>query len=124
MPKQKARKSLFSVLSLRLKTSGMKGCVLRGKGWLFQEVRIPKNVDIFVYQMMHRGMRHEEVQKLHVDNLHVFKADSARHSSQRNTETLRRRFCVKDASRTEINCRENDMAYENISTIICYSPLL
>ena len=24
------------------------------------------------YEMMHRGMRHEEVQKLHVDDLHVF----------------------------------------------------
>ena len=44
MPKRKARKSLFSVLSLKLKTNGMKGCVLRGKGWPFQEVRIPKNV--------------------------------------------------------------------------------
>ena len=40
------------VLSLRLKTNGKKGCVLRGNGWLFQEVRIPKNVDIFVYEMM------------------------------------------------------------------------
>ena len=61
------------VLRLRLKTNGMKGCVLRRKGWLFQEVRIPKNVDIFVYEMMHRGMRHEEVQKLHFDDLHVFR---------------------------------------------------
>ena len=25
------------------------------------------------YEMMHRGMRHEEVQKLHVADLHVFK---------------------------------------------------
>ena len=40
------------VWSLRLKTNGMKGCVLRRKGWLFQEVRIPKNVDIFVCDMM------------------------------------------------------------------------
>ena len=61
MPKRKAKKSLFSsgdarrkaaVFSLRLKTNGVKGCVLRGKGWLFQGVRIPKNVDIFVYEMM------------------------------------------------------------------------
>ena len=53
MPKRKARKSLFSsddarrkrrVLSLRLKTNGVNGCVLRGKGWLFQELRILKNV--------------------------------------------------------------------------------
>ena len=36
-----------------LSFSGMKGCVLRGKGWLFPEVRIPKNVDIFVYDMQH-----------------------------------------------------------------------
>ena len=50
-----------------------RSCVLRGKRWLFQEVRIPKNVDIFVYEIMHRGMRHEEVQKLHVDDLHVFR---------------------------------------------------
>ena len=41
-----------SVLSLRLKTNGVKGCVLREKGWLFQGVRIPKNIDIFVYDMM------------------------------------------------------------------------
>ena len=73
MPKRKARRSLFSVLTLRLKTNWMKGCVLRGKGCLFQEVRIPKNVDIFVYEMMYRGMRHEEVQKLHVDDLYVFR---------------------------------------------------
>ena len=26
----------------------------------------------FLYEMMHRGMRHEEVQKLHVDDLQVF----------------------------------------------------
>ena len=61
MPKRKARKSLFSsddsgrkrrVFSLRLYTNGVKGCVLRRKGWLFQEIRIPKNVDIFVYDMM------------------------------------------------------------------------
>ena len=69
MPKLKARKSRFSSddarkkaagVSLRLKTNGIKGCVLRGKGWQFQEVRIPKNVDIFVYEIMHRGMRHED----------------------------------------------------------------
>ena len=24
------------------------------------------------YEIMHRGMRHEEVRKLHVDDLHVF----------------------------------------------------
>ena len=63
-PKQKARKSCFYPTMhggkrLVLSLSSMKGCVLRGKGWLFQEVRIPKNVDIFVYKMMHRGMRHE-----------------------------------------------------------------
>ena len=61
MPMRKARKSVFSsddagkkrrVFSLRLKTNGVKGCALRGKGWLFQEVRIPKNVDIFVYDVM------------------------------------------------------------------------
>ena len=61
MPKRKARKSVFSsddagrkrrVFSSRLQTNGVKGCVLREKGWLFQEVRIPKNVDIFVYNMM------------------------------------------------------------------------
>ena len=62
MPKRKARKSLFSsddarrnkrrVLSMRLEMNGMKGCVLRGKGWLFQVVRIPKNIDVFVYDMM------------------------------------------------------------------------
>ena len=40
------------VLSMRLKTNGVKGCVLQGKGWLFQEDGIPKNVDIFVYEMM------------------------------------------------------------------------
>ena len=34
--------------------------------------QVPKNVYIFVNEMMHRGMRHEEVQKLHVDDLHVF----------------------------------------------------
>ena len=44
MPKRKARKSQFSVLALKLKTNGMKGCVPRGKGWLFQELTIPKNV--------------------------------------------------------------------------------
>ena len=70
MPKRKARKSLFSSDDARRKAarveleryerlrttrariaisrfvlslSGMKGCVLRGKGWLFQEVRIPTN---------------------------------------------------------------------------------
>ena len=48
-----------------------RSCVLRETGWLFQEVRIPKNVDIFVYEMTYRGMRQEEVQKLHVDDLHV-----------------------------------------------------
>ena len=48
-----------------------RSCVLRGKGWPFQEVRILRNVDIFVYEMMHRGMWHEEVQKLHVDDLQV-----------------------------------------------------
>ena len=61
MPKRKARKSVFSsddagkkrrVFSLRLKTNGVKDCVLRGKGWLFQIVRIPKNIDIFVYDMV------------------------------------------------------------------------
>ena len=61
------------VLSLRLKTNGFKGCVVREKGWIFQVVRIPKNVDIFLYEMMHRGMRHEEVQKLHADDLHIFR---------------------------------------------------
>ena len=29
-----------------------RSCVLRRKRWLFPEVRIPKNVDIFVYEMM------------------------------------------------------------------------
>ena len=36
-----------------------RGLVLR-KGWLFQEVRIPKNVDIFVYEMMHAARRSAE----------------------------------------------------------------
>ena len=58
---------------LVLSLSGVKGCVLRGKGWLFQEVGIPKNVNIFVYEMMHHGMRHEKVHKLHVDDLHAFR---------------------------------------------------
>ena len=67
MPKRKARKSQFSVLTLRLQTNGMTGCVLRGKGWaisrtqdteerscvlrakgwLFQEVSVPKNVTAY-----------------------------------------------------------------------------
>ena len=64
MPKRNARKSLFSSDDARLRTNSMKGCILRGKGGLFQGVRVPKNVDVFVYDMMHCGMRHEEVQKL------------------------------------------------------------
>ena len=58
---------------LRSQDTKERSCVLQGKGWLFQGVRIPKNVDIFVYEMMYRGMRHEEVQKLHVDDLRVFR---------------------------------------------------
>ena len=50
-----------------------RSCVLRGSRWLFQEARIPKNVDNFVYEMMHRDLRHEEVQKLRVDDLDVFR---------------------------------------------------
>ena len=81
MPKQKARKSRFSSDDARRKAAGFKpetederyerlrttrermaisrsqhteerSCVLRGKAWLFQVVGIPKNVDIFVYEMM------------------------------------------------------------------------
>ena len=82
-PKRKARKSLFSSDDARRKAARVeletederyeRLRVLRGKGWLFQAVRIPKNVDIFVYEMMHHDMRHEKVQKLHVDDLHVFR---------------------------------------------------
>ena len=64
MPKQKARKSLFSsddarqkAARVQLETEDERCERLRttGKGWQFQEVRIPKNVDIldiFVYDMM------------------------------------------------------------------------
>ena len=72
MPKRKARKSPFFRVELetederyeRLRTTRERmaisrsqdteerSCVLRGKGWLFQEVSIPKNVDIFVYDIM------------------------------------------------------------------------
>ena len=95
------------VLSLRLKTNGMKGCVLRGKGWLFKEVRIPKNVDIFVYEMMHRGMRHEEVQKLPSRRSAHLQADAARHSSQRNTETPRRRSTRLQANAARLTTQRN-----------------
>ena len=72
MPKRKARKGMFSTDDARRKTAPAEleryerlrttrvaayyegGCVLRGKGWLFQEVRMPKNLET------HRGMRHED----------------------------------------------------------------
>ena len=69
MPKRKARKSQFSALALRLKTNSMKGCVLQGKGWAISR---SQDTEERRYEMMNRGMRHEEVQKLHVDDLHVF----------------------------------------------------
>ena len=59
MPKRKARKSLFSSDDARRKAVRVEleryerlRRLLRGKGELFQGVRIPKNVDIFVYEMM------------------------------------------------------------------------
>ena len=80
MPERKGRKSLFSsddarrkAARVELETEDERYERLRTTRERIQEVRIPKNVDIFVFEIMHRGMRHEEVQKLHVDDLHVFR---------------------------------------------------
>ena len=57
MPKRKARKSRYSSDDARRKAARVElerneRLLTTRKGWLFQEVRIPKNVDIFVYEMM------------------------------------------------------------------------
>ena len=78
MPKRKARKGLFSSDDARRKAARVQ---LETENERFERLSTTKermaisrsaDTEERRYEMMHRGMRHEEVQKLHVDDMHVF----------------------------------------------------